>query len=82
MTCDTCNCFSFWANFCPFAPIAAKKIRISKKKKKEKKKKPADIMILKMYQKLQLDDVRFLRHGAQWTDGRTEKVTCRGGCPT
>ena len=39
MTCDTCNCFSFWANFCPFAPIAAKKNQNFTKKKKRKEKK-------------------------------------------
>ena len=72
MTRDTCNCcFSFLANFCPFAPIAAQKIKISKKKKKMKKR-PADIIILNMYQKLQLDDVRFLRHGARCTDGQMD----------
>ena len=36
------------------------------------KKRPADIIILNMYQKLQLDDVRFLRHGARWTDGQMD----------
>ena len=33
-----------------------------------------------------IDDVRFLRNGVRQTDGRTdgrtEKVTHRGGCPT
>ena len=34
-----------------------------------------------MYQKVWPDDVQFLRYAARQTDGRTEKVTCRGGCP-
>ena len=38
------------------------------------KKTPGDVMILHVYQKLQLGDVWFLRHDAQqtdqWTDGR------------
>ena len=37
------------------------------------------------YQKLRSHDVWFLRYGAKWTegqtDGRTEKVTHRGGDP-
>ena len=37
-------------------------------------------------QKLWLEDARFLRYGARrtdgQTDGQTEKVTYRGGCPT
>ena len=28
-----------------------------------------------LHQKLQSHDIWFLRYGAQWTDGRTEKVT-------
>ena len=32
---DRCNCyFSFWANFCPFTPLTAWKIKILKKWKK------------------------------------------------
>ena len=35
MACDRCNCyFSFWAIFCPFTPITAQKMKISKKWKK------------------------------------------------
>ena len=34
-----------------------------------------------MYQKLLSDDVQFLKYSARQTDGRTEKVTYRGGCP-
>ena len=34
--CDRCNCyFSFWAIFCPFTPLPAQKIKISKKKWKQ-----------------------------------------------
>ena len=40
---DGCNCyFSFWAIFCPFTPITAWKMKISKKWKKM----PGDIIIL------------------------------------
>ena len=42
-TCNGCNCyFSFWTTFCPFTPLTAQKIKISKKWKK----KPGDIIIL------------------------------------
>ena len=38
-----------------------------------------------VYQKLWSDDIKFLRYGVRqtdsWTDGQTEKVTYRGGCP-
>ena len=35
MACDGCNCsFSFWAIFCPFTPLTARKMKISKKRKK------------------------------------------------
>ena len=40
MACDGCNCyFSFWAIFCPFTPLTARKMKISK----EMKKKPLEI---------------------------------------
>ena len=79
---DICNChFSFWAIFCPFNPPAPFPPHLTPKK----------IKILKnwnfthVYQKLWLDDVRFLRYGVRRTDGRTdgrtEKVT-RGVCTT
>ena len=36
MACDGCNCsFSFWAIFCPFTPLTARKMKISKKRKKK-----------------------------------------------
>ena len=31
---DRCDYFSFWASFCPFTPLKAQKIKISKKWKK------------------------------------------------
>ena len=35
MTCHRCPCcFSFWANFCPFTPLTAQKMKISKQWKK------------------------------------------------
>ena len=35
MACDRCNCsFSFWAIFCPFTPITARKMKISQNWKK------------------------------------------------
>ena len=72
---DGCNCyFSFWAIFCPFT---AQKIKISKKWSTWRYH-----HFTHVYQKLWLDDVRFLRNGARQTDGRTEKVTHRDGCPT
>ena len=45
MVCDGCNYFSFWAIFCPFTPLTARKVKI---KKKKKKKTPEDIIILHM----------------------------------
>ena len=43
---DRCNFhFSFWATFCPFTLLTARKIKI---KKKKKKKIPGDIIILHM----------------------------------
>ena len=40
---DRCNCYSsFWAIFCPFTPLTAQKIKISKKKKQA----PGNIIIL------------------------------------
>ena len=89
MVCDGCNYFSLWAIFYSFIPLTVQKIKIKKKMKKM----PGDIIILHwryhhhststyVYQKLWSDDVRFLKHGARPIDGRTKKVTYRGGCPT
>ena len=68
---DICNChFSFWAIFCPFNPpapfppphLTPKKIKILK-----------NWNFTHVYQKLWLDDVRFLRYGVRRTDGRTDR---------
>ena len=49
MVSDRCNCyFSFWAIFCCFTPLTAKKIKILKKWKKG----PRDIIILHMCTKI------------------------------
>ena len=64
---DRCNYFSFWANFCPFTPLTAWKMKIFKKWKK-----PLGYHHFTcVYQKLWLDDVRFLRNGAWQTDRHT-----------
>ena len=40
MACGGCTCyFSFWAIFCTFSPLTARKIKMKKKMKKKKKKK-------------------------------------------
>ena len=90
MVCDGCNYFSFWAIFCHFILLAAWKIKIKKKKKKMKKT-PGDIVILRMCTK-NYDQVmhgswdmlcdRGMKGWTNQTDGRTEKVTYRVGCPT
>ena len=53
-----------------FLPFYSPKNQNEKKMKKT----PGDVMILHVYQKLQLGDVPFLRYDAQqtdqWTDGR------------
>ena len=67
---DTCNCcFSFWAIFFSFTPITVQKNKISKKKKKEKNT-SRNHHFTHVYQKLWLDDVRFLRYGGRQVDGR------------
>ena len=63
---DGCNYFSFWAIFCPFTPLTAQEIKISKKQNKNYWR----YHFTYLYQKLWLDDVRFLRYGAWRTDGR------------
>ena len=50
MVCDRCNYFSFWATFCCFNPVTARKIKILKKWKK-KQTKTGDIIILHMCNK-------------------------------
>ena len=61
-------------HFLPFYPLNNPKNQNFEKMKKI----PGDIIILHVYQKLCSDDVRFLRYGVQWTDGRMDgqkKVT-------
>ena len=68
---DRCNCyFSFWAISCPFIALTAQKIKFSKKKKQRNKKDTWRYHFTHLYQKLWLDDVRFLRYGAWQTDGQ------------
>ena len=81
---DWCNCyFSFWAIFCLFTTITAQKIKISKKKKKKK-----NHLELPFYTCVPKIIIRWCMVPEIWcatdglTDGRTEKVTYRGGCPT
>ena len=85
MACDRCNCyFSFWAIFSLFTHLTAQKIKILKKWKKT----PGDIIILHMCTK-NYDQIMYGswdmvcdRWTGGLTDGRMEKVTYRGGCPT
>ena len=68
---DRCNCyFSFWAISCPFTSLTAQKIKISKKQQQRNKKDTWRYHFTHLYQKLWLDDVRFLRYGAWQTDGQ------------
>ena len=63
MTGDRCNCyFWFWAIFCPFTPITAWKMKISKKKKK-KKKSWRYHHLTQVYQKSWSYAIMFLRYG-------------------
>ena len=76
MACDRCNLyFSLWAIFC-----SKKYLRNSLKN--QNKKNTWKYHYFTHNQKLWSDDVRFLRYGVRRTDGRTEKVTNRGRCPT
>ena len=76
--------FSFWDIFCPFTPpsLTAKKLKLRKNEKNAWR----YHHFTHVYQKLWSNDVLFLGYGARrtegQTDGRTEKVTYRGGCPT
>ena len=66
---DMARYFSFWVIFCPFTPLTSKKIKILKKWKNSW----GYYHFTYVYQKLWSDDVRFLRHGAQRTDGQTDR---------
>ena len=93
---DGCNYFSFWDIFCPFTTLTVRKIKILKNWKKPLEISsfytsvpkimiicctvPGDIIILHMYAK-NYDQMIY----GSWDmvrDGRTEKMTYRGGCPT
>ena len=81
---DGCNCFLLFFFHCRqfFAllnPIVAQKNQDLKKMKTNSWRYHR---FTHTYQKLSLDDARFLRYGARWMDGRKEKVTYRGGYPT
>ena len=74
---DRRNCyFSFCAIFCPFTPLTARKIKISKNWKNAWR----YHHFTNVYQKLWLDDARFLRYDAQqmdtqtngWMDGKSD----------
>ena len=62
-----------------FALLPLLTIQKSKIKKKKKKKIPVDIIIL---HKCTINDNHMYGSGDTVHDGRTEKTTYRGGCPT
>ena len=71
MACDGCNCFfSFWAFFALLPPNSP-----NYQKLKTMRKTPGDIIILHMYQEWWLDDVQFLRYGAQQMGRQTNRQT-------
>ena len=76
--------FHFGLFFALLPPTTAQKMKISKKWKKCWEISSFYICVPKLW----LDNVQFLRYGAQQTDGQMEKwmdgrkVTYRGGCPT
>ena len=76
------NCyFSFWAIFCPFIPLTAKKIKIFQKWKKHLEISSFYIRVPKiMIRRCTVPEIWCATNGR--TDRRTEKVTYRGGCPT
>ena len=78
MAWDVCNCyFSFWTVFCPFTPLTAQKMKISKNWKK-------CLEMLSFHTYVPKVMIRWCMVPEKWctTDGRTGKVTQRGGCPT
>ena len=75
---ERCNCyFSFWAIFSPFTPLTAQKIKILKKWKNQLEISSFYICVTKIMIRWSWD----MLHD-RGTDGWTEKVTYRGGCPT
>ena len=81
---DRCNCyFSSWAIFCPFNPLTAKKIKISKNWKKHPE-------VSSFYTCVPENMIKWCIVPATWcttdnrqTDGQMDRqnVTYRGGCP-
>ena len=74
MVCDRCNCyFSFWAIFCPFAPITTRKINLKEMKK--------CLEIPSFYTSIPTITIsailQFLRYGVQQTDGWMDGQTDR-----
>ena len=80
MTYDKCKCyFSFWAIFCPFTPLTARKIKMKKNEKSPE--------ISSLYTGVPKIMIRWCMVPVIWctTDGRMdrqkEKVTYKSGCP-
>ena len=70
---DGCNCyFSLWTIFCPFTPIKTQKIKIKKNFKKRNEITSFYTCVPKI---MIIDDVQFLKYGAQQMDGQTDKWT-------
>ena len=82
VVCDRCNChFSYWAFFCPFTPLTAQKIKNKKKWNKHLEISSFYICVLKiMIRWCTVPEIWCATDGR--TDGQTEKVAYRGGCPT
>ena len=76
----TDNVLTFWTIFCPFYPPNKPKNQYEEKMEKT----TADIIILHMctknYNRMMYGSWDIVHNG--WTDGTTEKVTYRVGCPT
>ena len=69
MACDRCNYFSFGAIFCPFTPLTAQKMKISKKMKK------TPLEISSFYTCVPKIMIRWPMVPELWcaTDGRTDR---------
>ena len=61
--------FSFWAIFCSLTPLKTQKIKISKNEQNSW----TYHHLTHVYQKLSLDNVQFLKYGAQQTDKQTDR---------
>ena len=82
MVCHGSNCsFLFWTIFCPFTPITAQKMKISQKWKLRLEISPFYTSVPKiMIRWCRVPEIWCVTD--RWTDGWTEKKTCRGECPT